>query len=303
VHASIPPPDEEPEDDDAVPEDEPEELPDDEPEDEEPVSDGESSTDPEEEPEDPDEELDAISDVASSTDPEEEPELPPPPPLELLEHARGIAVADAPIPTTTITWKSFFVVFKASPVGKRLPPSPAWAKVPSGNVLVPNATAARGTKKHKRVAYTARVQSRAWVGLGVSVVASLVWWSCSNSSAGGGGAADAGEAGDDASDAAVIEESDCNPCFQFCACTPGQTLYSPTLCMTYTCPPNGVWGVMGCTGPSMCADASDEGAAATDAATDASGDVANDGLGDARIDASGDGPSDAISETAEASSD
>jgi len=143
------------------------------------------------------------------------------------------------------------------------------------------------------------VQSRAWAGFGVSVVASLVWWSCSNSSAGGGGAADAGEAGDDASDSAVVEETECNPCFQLCACTPGQPVYSPKQCMKYTCPPNGVWGSLGCTGPSMCVDASDE----QPAATDASGDAASDALGDARIDAQGDAPSDAVSESAEASSD
>jgi hypothetical protein len=126
-----------------------------------------------------------------------------------------------------------------------------------------------------------------------------VWWSCSNSSAGGGGAADAGEAGNDASDGAVIEGPDCNPCFQFCACTPGQMLYSPAQCMTFTCPPNGVWGAMGCTGPSMCVDASDEQPAAMDAATDASGDAATDAHGDA----SGDAPSDAVSEATEASGD
>jgi hypothetical protein len=147
------------------------------------------------------------------------------------------------------------------------------------------------------------VQSRAWVGFGFSVVASLVWWSCSNSSAGGGGATDAGAGGDDASDGAVIEESECNPCFQFCACIPGQTLYSPTQCMTFTCPPNGVWGAMGCTGPSMCVDASDEQPAAPDAAMDASGDAASDAPGDAPIDASGDAPRDAVSEAAEASGD
>ena len=143
------------------------------------------------------------------------------------------------------------------------------------------------------------MQSRAWVGFGFSVVASVVWWSCSDSSAGGGGATDAGEGGDDAIDGAVIEESDCNPCFQFCACTPGETLYSPTQCTTFTCPPNGVWGAMGCTGPSKCVDASDE----QPVAADASGEAASDALGDGPTDASSDAPSDVVSESAEASSD
>jgi hypothetical protein len=110
---------------------------------------------------------------------------------------------------------------------------------------------------------------------------------------------DAGEAGDDASDGPSGEGPECNPCFQFCACTPGQTVYSAAQCMTYTCPPTGVWGAMGCTGPSMCPDASEEQSPATDATTEAASDAPGDAPGHVRSDA----PSDAVSETAEASGD
>jgi hypothetical protein len=132
VHASIAEPDEEPEDEEAVPDDEPEELPaipEDEPEElpeDEPVV-------PEEDPVVPDEEPDA-SDDESWTDPEEEPEFDGPEP-ELLEQAAGTMAADAPMPMTTITLKSFFVVFKISPSKKRLPPDSPGAKVPSGNLV------------------------------------------------------------------------------------------------------------------------------------------------------------------------
>lgn len=72
--------------------------------------------------------------------------------------------------------------------------------------------------------------------------------------------------------------------------------------MTFTCPPNGVWGAMGCAGPSMCVDASDEQVSAMDAEMEAS-DATSDAPGDAPKDASGDAPSDAVSEAAEASRD
>jgi hypothetical protein len=110
--------------------------------------------------------------------------------------------------------------------------------------------------------------------------------------------ADAGEAGDDVIDGASAEGPECNPCFQLCACTPGAMVYSAAQCMTYTCPPSGVWGATGCAGPSMCVDASDEQPSATDAASDARGDAPADGSGEA-----GDAQSDAVSEAAEASGD
>ncbi len=131
------------------------------------------------------------------------------------------------------------------------------------------------------------------MGFGVVVVASAAWWSCSNSSAGGGAGPDGGEAGEDASDVTMAEGPECNPCFQFCACRPGEMVYSAAQCMTYTCPPNGVWGAMGCTGPSMCADASDEQVPGMDATTEAAAEAAS----DARTDA----PGDAVSEPVEAS--
>jgi hypothetical protein len=69
--------------------------------------------------------------------------------------------------------------------------------------------------------------------------------------------------------------------------------------MTFTCPPNGVWGAMGCTGPSKCVDASDDQASPLDAAMDAGADAAADAPGDGSREA----PSDAVSEADEASRD
>lgn len=133
------------------------------------------------------------------------------------------------------------------------------------------------------------------MGFGVIVFASAAWWSCSSSSAGGsgGGGPDGGEAGDDASDV-TIEQPECNPCFQICACTPGDMVYSPTACMTFTCPPTGVWGEMGCTGPSKCGDASDEQQPpGMDATTEAAPEAASDAPADA--------PADGVTEAAEPS--
>lgn len=120
VHASDVEPDEEPDDEDAVPDDDPDDepvvpeeepvVPEDEPvvPEDEPVVPEEEPVVPEDEPVDPEDEP-----VASASDPDDEPELPPP--LVLLEHAPPMATADELIPRTTMTLKSFFVVFKASP--------------------------------------------------------------------------------------------------------------------------------------------------------------------------------------------
>ncbi len=148
------------------------------------------------------------------------------------------------------------------------------------------------------------MQSRAWVGFGIACLASLAWWSCSNSSASGGGAPDGGEAGEAATDGTIGEGPECNPCFQFCACTPGEMVYSAAQCMTYTCPPTGVWGATGCTGPSMCADASDEQAMTMDATREASAEASSDAPADVTSDAvSEDAPGDALGDAAEASAD
>ena len=96
-------PEEDPEDE-LDPDDEPDEElePDDEPE--------EDEVDPDDEPE---EDADPEDDPESSEDPEDDPV--PPPPLEELLHAPVMPAAAVPMPTTTMTWKSFFVAFKASP--------------------------------------------------------------------------------------------------------------------------------------------------------------------------------------------
>jgi len=95
-------PEEDPEDE-LDPDDEPDEElePDDEPE--------EDEVDPDDEPE---EDADPEDDPESSEDPEDDPV---PPPLEELLHAPVMPAAAVPMPTTTMTWKSFFVAFKASP--------------------------------------------------------------------------------------------------------------------------------------------------------------------------------------------
>jgi hypothetical protein len=104
-------PDEEPEDE-LEPDDEPEDEldPDDEPEEElEPDDEpDEPEDDPEEEDADPEDEP-----VASASDPDEDP-VPVGPALEELLQPAAIPAADVPIPTTTMTWNSFLVAFKAS---------------------------------------------------------------------------------------------------------------------------------------------------------------------------------------------
>ena len=89
MQASAAEPDEEPDDEDADPEDEPELL--------------------------PDEELDVAPEEEPDADPDEDPPELVGPELELLEHPAASVAAEAPMPTTTITWNSFFVVLKASP--------------------------------------------------------------------------------------------------------------------------------------------------------------------------------------------
>lgn len=120
MHASDPESATVPEEDEAVPDDEP----DDEPEELPVMPDDEPEEPPEELPAMPDDEPEALSVDESASVPEDEPEAEPeedpefPPPLVLLEHPAATVAAEAPMPTTTITWKSFLVVFKVSPGGK-----------------------------------------------------------------------------------------------------------------------------------------------------------------------------------------
>ena len=112
-----------------------------------------------------------------------------------------------------------------------------------------------------------------------------------------GGAAGADVTGDVASDGS------CNPCFEYCACTPGESLSPPTTCTTTMCPGSGVWGKLDCPGQG-CTDAAEEEASsepsdastseggdamsATDSAATDAGDAPNETTTDARAEAAGD---------------
>jgi hypothetical protein len=137
---------------------------------------------------------------------------------------------------------------------------------------------------------------RALAVFAVTLVAGAACWSCSNSSA---GAPDASEAGDDGGTHVAVDGPECDPCHQYCSCTPGKTMYSPTSCTTYTCPPTGVWGLLNCAGES-CPDAANEEAASepADATThDApAGDAPTDSPVDAPREAMTDGPGEAASD-------
>jgi hypothetical protein len=82
------------------------------------------------------------------------------------------------------------------------------------------------------------------------------WTACHASSSPYAGA----NSGDDAAEAESAPEPEsappeCNPCFQLCPCTPGDTFFSPGTCTTYTCL-DGAWGGGGCLGPG-CDDGGD----------------------------------------------
>jgi hypothetical protein len=90
----------------------------------------------------------------------------------------------------------------------------------------------------------------------------------------------------------IVEDTfECSPCFQVCACTPGDTFYSPGKCMTVYCPPEGMWGGPGECGGLGCAEASPEPEAGPEAGpTDAGRDgpdatSAGDSGGDSGMDA------------------
>lgn len=106
---------------------------------------------------------------------------------------------------------------------------------------------------------------------------------------------DGGGTGDDGTVDVAIEPP-CNPCYQYCACTPGDTVYSPTACMTYSCPGSGVWGKFNCLGHG-CVDAAEEDAS-TEPSDATTADAADAGDATSVIDSpTTDGPADAPTET------
>jgi hypothetical protein len=118
---------------------------------------------------------------------------------------------------------------------------------------------------------------------------------------------DSADADDDAAlDATFTPDSfECNPCFEVCACTLGDTFVSPRDCRTYICE-DGAWGGMGCVGRG-CDDASVDDSSQGDDATgdDAMGDdapsgdaAASDAPGDTPIDAPPDRSGDASADVA-----
>jgi hypothetical protein len=111
------------------------------------------------------------------------------------------------------------------------------------------------------------------------------WIACRGSSSEQAGVDDAGDAGADV-DAASDEDAGCgcSPCYQACACTPGDQWPAPQACATYVCGAGGMWGPFECLGKG-CPPAVDGGA-------DASGDAPADAPGDARADGPEDAPAD-----------
>lgn len=151
----------------------------------------------------------------------------------------------------------------------------------------------------RRGRYTGGVQFRPSVTFAATLLAGAAWWACSNSSAGGGGGPDAGEAGEDVT-VDVQSEPECDPCYDYCACTPGDSVYSPTACMTYVCPGSGVWGKFDCLGHG-CMDAAEEEEASSVPSDATAGEAGEAGeAGDATSvndSATTDGPTDAPRET------
>lgn len=81
-----------------------------------------------------------------------------------------------------------------------------------------------------------------------AAVCGLAWIACSNrpqnsmnvpedasSDDGPDGSSDDGSGID-------LDSGTCSPCGEICACTPGDSFYSPAACGTYTCPASGMWG-------------------------------------------------------------
>jgi hypothetical protein len=84
------------------------------------------------------------------------------------------------------------------------------------------------------------------------------WTSCSSSS-NGAAPADAGSDADGtAMDSTIQEDSGCNPCFEVCGCTPGDTFVINGACKTITCGSSEQWGIVDC--ETSCPEAGDEGA-------------------------------------------
>jgi hypothetical protein len=101
----------------------------------------------------------------------------------------------------------------------------------------------------------------------------VAWTAChaGTSPAGGNSGGDAADAGSPPETESAPPE--CNPCFQLCACTPGDTFFSPGTCTTYTCV-DGAWGGGGCLGLG-CDDGGDA-ESVDDAAEDGGGDAGDD---------------------------
>ena len=124
-----------------------------------------------------------------------------------------------------------------------------------------------------------------WVG--------AAWAGCkSAASSASGSGDDAGDASDDMT-AQPDNGQPCNPCLAVCACTPGDTYFSPGNCMTVFCGPSGTWGGVGL----GCMDAADDGEAGeTDGTT-------GDGGGDGSTESGNEGGSDASTDVATEGSD
>jgi hypothetical protein len=126
------------------------------------------------------------------------------------------------------------------------------------------------------------------------------WVACHGSSSEQAGVEDAGEAGEGDDDVFAPSGDDsgteCTPCYQACACTPGDQWPAPQACATYTCGPGGTWGPFECLGhgcpqpPDAGTDASHD--AREDAPGDAPADGPEDAPGDGAIDVAADAPND-----------
>jgi len=133
-------------------------------------------------------------------------------------------------------------------------------------------------------------------------LAGATWIACKSSSSGSASGDDGGD--DGGSDATQQPEGPtCNPCLQVCACTPGDTYFSPGNCMTVTCGPSGTWGGGGCVGLG-CVDATDDGEAGeTDATTEVGAEASAEASADAEPESGGEASVDAADAARDASTD
>ncbi len=125
------------------------------------------------------------------------------------------------------------------------------------------------------------------------LVFGTAWIACKGSSPAQPGVEDAGDAAADV-DATSDEDTggQCSPCYQACACMPGDQWPAPQACVTYVCSGSGMWGPFECLGPGC--------PPAVDGGSEASADAPADAAGDGRADGPEDAPADVASDVATA---